>query len=137
MAHFFGTDRRSFITCSLSSMESTTCNDDPGAVFRSYTSFSGAAAENALARIYSGIHFRQDVEVGLVQGRRVADIVIRQVLRRAARSGTTHRAAAVPRPPHGRARHDRARTAYSRSTMALANSEHLTSVASSIMRAKS
>ena len=80
-AHFFGTDRRSFITCSLSSMESTTCNDDPGAVFRSYTSFSGAAAENALARIYSGIHFRQDVEVGLVQGRRVADIVIRQVLR--------------------------------------------------------
>lgn len=38
---------------------------------RQYTSFSAAAEENALSRIYAGIHFRHAVEAGTRQGRSV------------------------------------------------------------------
>ncbi|MDX2139057.1 MAG: vanadium-dependent haloperoxidase [Chloroflexota bacterium] len=46
---------------------------------RSYTSFEAAAYENALSRLYAGVHYRVDMENGLEQGRcigrRVADLL--------------------------------------------------------------
>jgi hypothetical protein len=40
-------------------------------VFRSYTSFSQAADENAYARILIGFHFRKAVEAGTAYGRKI------------------------------------------------------------------
>jgi hypothetical protein len=46
----------SFTACSMSIGVGLTCAD-PAPVFRSYASFSEAADENAVSRIYIGIHF--------------------------------------------------------------------------------
>jgi hypothetical protein len=51
----------SFTACSMSIGIGLTCAD-PAPVFRSYASFSEAADENAVSRIYIGIHFRRAVE---------------------------------------------------------------------------
>jgi hypothetical protein len=40
-------------------------------VFRSYTSFSQAAVENAYSRILIGYHFRKSVEAGTEYGRKI------------------------------------------------------------------
>jgi hypothetical protein len=40
-------------------------------VIRAYSSFSAAADENAVSRIYIGIHFRRAVEEGLRHGRKI------------------------------------------------------------------
>ena len=53
----------------------------PG-VTRSFTSFSGAAAEATLSRILSGNHFRFDETAGRRQGLKVADFVVDNVLTR-------------------------------------------------------
>ncbi len=50
-------------------------------VVRSFNSFSEIARENALSRIYLGVHFRSDAEQGLVVGDRVADYVYDNALR--------------------------------------------------------
>ena len=58
LALFYGTDNIAF----------TTGSDFLPGVFRSFSSFSAAAAEAALSRLYGGIHFRSANEAGLVRG---------------------------------------------------------------------
>ena len=76
---FFGTDNVPFSNCSTTLPPGSTCND-PSPVRRSFTSFSQAAEENALSRIYIGFHFRNAVEEGLRHGQKVADYVFRHSL---------------------------------------------------------
>ena len=52
----------------------------PGAI-RTYRRFSAAAHEEALSRVYCGIHFRRAMDAGLVHGARVARNVERHLLR--------------------------------------------------------
>jgi hypothetical protein len=47
----------------------------PGAD-RSFTSFSAAAEEATLSRIFAGVHFRSDLTTGQRLGREVADFVV-------------------------------------------------------------
>ena len=65
MAAFFGTDNISF----------TVGTDDPDAVgvLRSFDSFSQAAFENAISRVYLGVHWWFDGEFGLESGYNLAD----------------------------------------------------------------
>jgi membrane-associated phospholipid phosphatase len=58
LAMFYGTDNISFITGS----------DFMPGVFRSFSSFSAAADEAAISRVYGGIHFRFASEDGLASG---------------------------------------------------------------------
>ncbi|MFI0419295.1 phosphatase PAP2 family protein [Spongiactinospora sp. 9N601] len=55
----------------------TGTTDDPFAqgVQRRFTSFSGAANENALGRVWLGVHYRFDGQFGVATGDRVADWV--------------------------------------------------------------
>jgi PAP2 superfamily len=76
---FFGKDKVTFSTCSTSLPVGQTCND-PGAVFRSYSSVSQAAEENGLARILVGFHFRHAVEEGIKRGRKVGNRVVNRFL---------------------------------------------------------
>ncbi|RAO54189.1 hypothetical protein ONO86_01257 [Micromonospora noduli] len=73
MKRFFGTDAIAF--------DATT--DDPHAVdvVRHMTGFDHAAEENALSRIYLGVHYRFDAEAGLVTGRSVGAYVFANRLR--------------------------------------------------------
>lgn len=76
----FGTDTIAFTACSTTLPVGSTC-DDPAAVFRSYTSFSQAADENAASRIYVGIHFRKAVEDGVKHGRAIGAYAVHRLLR--------------------------------------------------------
>jgi len=67
MRRFFGSDRIAFTTCSTTLAAGSTCFD-PNSVKRSFTSFSQAAAENALSRILVGYHFRNAINQGLQHG---------------------------------------------------------------------
>jgi hypothetical protein len=71
LKRFFGTDFVPFNACSFTLPAGSNCGD-PGVIYRSYTSFSQAATENSLSRIYIGIHFRHAVEQGERHGRRIA-----------------------------------------------------------------
>jgi hypothetical protein len=75
-----GTDDVSFSVCSLTVPEGSTC-DDPSPVWRSFTSFSQAANENGLSRIYVGFHFRHAVDDGIEHGRHIADRAVNRSLR--------------------------------------------------------
>lgn len=46
-------------------------HDDRGLAPRQYASFTAAAAEAGIARLYGGIHFRRAIELGLAQGRSI------------------------------------------------------------------
>jgi hypothetical protein len=70
LRQFFGTDQISFQDCGVTLPAGSTCSD-PSPVFRSYTSFSQAAAENAYSRILIGFHFRKSVEEGTDYGRKI------------------------------------------------------------------
>jgi hypothetical protein len=72
LQNFFETDRVSFSVCSLTLPAGSTCAD-ASPVVRSYTSFSQAANENALSRIYVGIHFRHAIEEGVEHGRKIGN----------------------------------------------------------------
>ena len=63
-------DATGFTACSLTLPPGATC-DDAVPVLRSFGSFSQAAAENAISRVYLGIHFRKSVDAGLEHGRRI------------------------------------------------------------------
>jgi hypothetical protein len=76
----FGTDRVAFTACSMTVGAGATC-DDPAPILRSYSSFSQAADENAVSRIYIGIHFRRAVEEGLQHGRKIAEYAVHQFLK--------------------------------------------------------
>ena len=71
LASFFGRDEISF---------TITTSTAPGGVMRSYDSFSQAAEENMLSRIYVGYHFRSACRHGFNQGRQVAHWVFHKFL---------------------------------------------------------
>ena len=55
-----------------------------GLTARSFPSFNTAAAEAAISRLYGGIHYRQAVEEGVKQGRKVGELVVARVKTRTA-----------------------------------------------------
>ncbi len=69
---FFGTDRVSFDLPSETS----------GVSNRSFTSFSQAAAESGMSRIYAGIHFGFDNTAGLESGKRLGNFVAANFLKK-------------------------------------------------------
>ena len=77
----FGTDNIPFTACSTTLGPGDNCTD-PAPVFRSYSTFSEAADENAVSRIYIGIHFRRAVEEGVDQGRQIAAYAVHQFMKR-------------------------------------------------------
>ena len=78
--HVFGTDDVAFTACSTTVGPGLTCADATP-VFRSYSSFTEAAEENAASRIYIGIHFRRAVDEGVQHGRKIAAYAVHQVLK--------------------------------------------------------
>ena len=80
LKRFFGTDRISFRTCSLTLPAGSTCNDVTP-ILRRYTRFSQAAAENGLSRILVGFHFRKAVEEGIEHGSKIGDRAVDRFLR--------------------------------------------------------
>jgi hypothetical protein len=79
---FYGTDRIAFTF--LSDEFNGVTQDNNGQVrpltLRSFASLSEAELENALSRIYLGIHWRVDITRGIEVGRRVADYVLKNGL---------------------------------------------------------
>jgi hypothetical protein len=86
LAQFFGSDRVAFSVCSYTLPAGRGCGD-PSPVFRSYPSFSAAAAENARSRILVGFHFRSAVEAGAGHGERIGRFVVDHALRPVHRGG--------------------------------------------------
>ena len=76
----FGTDDIAFTACSTTVGAGIGC-DDPAPVYREYSSFSEAAEENAVSRIYIGIHFRRAVEEGVRHGRKIAEYAVHQFMK--------------------------------------------------------
>lgn len=70
LKQFFQTDRIGFEDCSMTLPAGSTCSD-ASPVFRSYTSFSQAAVENAYSRILVGFHFRKSIEEGVKYGGKI------------------------------------------------------------------
>jgi succinate dehydrogenase hydrophobic anchor subunit len=70
LALFYGTDDVAF----------TTGSDFLPGVLRSFPSFSAAADEAGVSRIYGGIHFRSASAVGLSAGRSIGDYVFERFL---------------------------------------------------------
>jgi membrane-associated phospholipid phosphatase len=71
LAGFFGTDRITF----------TTGSENPAASARTFTSFSQAANEAGISRIYAGIHWDFDNTAGLATGKAVGNYVLAHSLR--------------------------------------------------------
>ena len=46
---------------------------------RTFTSFRQAAEEAAISRMYGGIHYRQSIEEGVIEGRKVGQLVVQRV----------------------------------------------------------
>ncbi|MEO5902344.1 MAG: vanadium-dependent haloperoxidase, partial [Ilumatobacteraceae bacterium] len=83
LASVFGTDKVTFEACSTSFVPSpatkfTTQNNCDGTrpIFRKYRSFSQAAAENGVSRIYVGWHFRNAVEMGYAHGSDLGNLTL-------------------------------------------------------------
>ena len=73
LADVLGTDDVAFDVCSYSFVIEPESNCDGATpVVRSYDSFSEAAVENGLSRIWVGWHFRNAVEMGYQHGERIA-----------------------------------------------------------------
>jgi hypothetical protein len=70
LTNYYHTDRMSF----------TLASDEMPGVTRSFTRFSQAADENALSRVYMGVHWRFDATMGQRMGRQVADITFEHEL---------------------------------------------------------
>ena len=77
LADFFGTDNVAY----------TLPSQNPAIAARSYTSFSQAAAESAVSRLYGGIHWSFDNNVGLTAGTAVGEYVVANFLRPVERDG--------------------------------------------------
>jgi hypothetical protein len=76
----FGTDHIPFMACSMTVGAGKTCAD-AAPVLRAYSSFSEAADDNAVSRIYIGIHFRNAVETGTQHGRKIAKYAVHRYLK--------------------------------------------------------
>jgi PAP2 superfamily len=72
LKQMFGTDQVSFKDCGATLPAGGTCYDVKP-VLRSYTSFSQAADENAVSRVFVGFHFRNATAEGTVYGRRIGE----------------------------------------------------------------
>lgn len=72
-----------------------------GLPVRTFASFEAAAAEAALSRLYGGIHYRSAIEQGVVQGRRVGDLVLQRIVTRSASPSPPARVAVVARTGSG------------------------------------
>jgi hypothetical protein len=70
LARFYGTDRISF----------TTGSDFLTGVLHRFTSFSEAATEAALSRLYGGIHFMSAIQDGLTSGSEIGDWTFTHVM---------------------------------------------------------
>ena len=73
-------DRVAFQACSLSLPAGSRCND-AAPVLRSFDSFSQAAQENGVSRIYVGFHFRKAVAEGIARGRRIGAHAVDEFMR--------------------------------------------------------
>jgi hypothetical protein len=71
MEDFYGTDNVQFTITTDESNTITNGSLSP----RSYDSFSQASGENALSRIYLGIHFHFDATAGILSGDEIADYI--------------------------------------------------------------
>ena len=71
LKNFYGTD----------SIRFTITSDELPGVQRTYDSFSEAAAENGISRIYLGIHWSFDNEQGMAAGEAIGDYVSKNALR--------------------------------------------------------
>jgi hypothetical protein len=81
LQRFFETDDVSFSTCSTTlSLPEEQCGGSQ-AVFRTFSSFTEAADENGVSRIYVGYHFRKAVEEGIAHGRKIANRTVHRFLR--------------------------------------------------------
>jgi hypothetical protein len=72
LKRFFGTDQANFKDCGATMEPGHTCWDDKP-VMRSYTTFTQAADENAVSRIYIGFHFRNATVEGTNYGRKIGE----------------------------------------------------------------
>jgi membrane-associated phospholipid phosphatase len=70
LAGFFGTDQITF----------TSPGENSGATARTFTSFSQAAAEAGISRVYGGIHWDFDNTAGLASGKLVGEYVVSHML---------------------------------------------------------
>ena len=75
---FFGTDRRSWTVVSQFPGQPGV---PAGPVTRSFRSFSSAADDAAMARVYAGIHFGTGCHVGVKQGGKIAHYAFTHLLR--------------------------------------------------------
>jgi Ca2+-binding RTX toxin-like protein len=75
---FFRTDRVHFVLPS----------EAAGLASRTFTSFSQAAAESGVSRIYAGIHFSFDNVAGLDAGERIGQFAVRNFLKKDAGTAT-------------------------------------------------
>jgi hypothetical protein len=81
LQRFFETDDVSFDTCSLTlPLPEEQCGG-ASEVRRAFTSFSAAAQENGVSRIYVGFHFRKAVEEGIKHGRQIGNRAVNLCLR--------------------------------------------------------
>jgi PAP2 superfamily len=80
LTRFFHTNRMSFSACSLTLPAGERCGD-PSPTLRHFTSFSQAADENAVSRIYVGFHFRDAVETGTDHGEKIGNRAVNRFLR--------------------------------------------------------
>ena len=80
LKRFFETDKMSFSACSFTLPVGQRCSDALPTL-RHFTSFSQAADENAVSRIYVGFHFRDAVETGTRHGEKIANRAVDHFLR--------------------------------------------------------
>jgi hypothetical protein len=80
LKRFFHANRMSFSACSLTLPAGQRCSD-PSPTLRHFTSFSQAADENAVSRIYVGFHFRDAVETGTDHGEKIGNRAVNHFLR--------------------------------------------------------
>ena len=77
---FFHTDAVNFSVCSFTLPAGQTCGD-ASPTLRHFTSFSQAADENAVSRIYVGFHFRDAVVTGMRHGEKIGARAVNHFLR--------------------------------------------------------
>jgi hypothetical protein len=81
LKRFFKDDGISFTACSLSLPLAAEQCGGTSEVRRSFHSFTQAAEENGVSRIYNGFHFRDAVNTGIKHGRKIADRAVNHFLK--------------------------------------------------------
>ena len=80
LKQFFHDDSMDFSICSFTLPTGQTCTS-ASPTMRSFSSFSEAAQENAVSRIYVGFHFRDAVVTGTHHGRQIGRWTVNHILR--------------------------------------------------------